>query len=152
MVSGPSKKRRYNRTYNFYLSQIQIQVKISFGWLSTKWQIFRRNLDYSLGKNSTIIMVGAKLHNFVIERDNLQFNTASNLEEFGVKALVDGPDNNNGFLPSTLNQEEVNNDIDCFCQHHIVLGEIRARDMRRPLYNILQNHDSNLLEEDELDN
>ena len=124
---------------------------MAFGQLLTKWQIFRRNLDYSLGKNSTIIMVGAKLHNFVIERDNLQFSTASNLEEFGVEALLDGADNNNGFLPLTPNQEEVNTMIlIAFCRHHIV-GVIRARDMRRPLYNILQNHDSNLLE-DELDN
>ena len=45
-------------------------------------------------------MVEAKLHNFVIENDSIDFETAQSLEDFGVEPLLDGPNNNSRFLPS----------------------------------------------------
>ena len=45
--SGAQKALPYNRTYNFYLSQLRIRIEMSFGRLTTKFQIFRKNLNCS---------------------------------------------------------------------------------------------------------
>ena len=50
------------------------------------------------------MMVAAKLHNYVIEKDNLQFNKANSLEAFGVETLRNGPVNNHGYLPTLRNK------------------------------------------------
>ena len=62
-------------------------------------------------------MVAAKFHNYVIDKDNLQFHAAEDYELFGVEALRDGPDNNCGYLvvPTLVPTREVqliNNDVD----------------------------------------
>ena len=110
--SRATKQRMYNCTYNFYLSQLRIRIEMAFERMSTKWRIFRRNLECSLQKNSTIIMVAAKLHNFVINNDKIGFQTANSLEDFDVQPLVDGPrSNNSGFLPSDPLEDEYINTI-----------------------------------------
>ena len=35
-----AKHKTYNRTYNFYLSQLHIYIEMAFGRLTTKWRIF----------------------------------------------------------------------------------------------------------------
>ena len=40
----------YNMIYNFYLSQLRIRVKMTFGRLTTKWRIFRSYLTYNTEK------------------------------------------------------------------------------------------------------
>ena len=96
-----------------------------------------------------IMVVAAKLDNYAVDKDNLQFQAAEDYESFGVEALRDGPDNNRGYLPTLASREVqlLNNDVDCV-QRHIIVGEIKARDMLRPsLYNILRNHDG-ILDDD----
>ena len=64
-----------NDVYNFYLSQLRIRIEMSFGRLVSKWRIFRSDLYSNNGsaKNIRIMRVGAKLHNFVINADQLNF-------------------------------------------------------------------------------
>ena len=85
-------------------------------------------------------MVAAKLHNYVIDKDNLQFHAAEDYELFGVEPLINGPDNNHGYLPTLPICDAQLDNVDSAWRHAIV-GELKARDMTRPLYNILRNHD-----------
>ena len=73
--SGADSHDNYNDSYNFHLSQLRIRVEICFGRLTTKWQIFRSKLLLAHGtpKNCQIVRVGAALHNYVINADNLNF-------------------------------------------------------------------------------
>ena len=83
--SGSSKSSvcMYNSVYNFYLSQLWIQIETAFDCLTTKWQIFRKNLNCSMEKNLRICKIAARLHNFVIKNDNIAFtSTECRLEDF----------------------------------------------------------------------
>ena len=66
--SGAAARVDCNDVYNFYLSQLHIRVEMTLGRLTCKWRIFRKNLPDQNGckKNTMIIRVGAKLHNYVI--------------------------------------------------------------------------------------
>ena len=59
-------------------------------------------------KNTKIIRVGAKLHNFVINSDQLNFLNVddSDWATLGVEALRAGPDGNKGYLPTPIEEEE----------------------------------------------
>ena len=75
---------------------------MAFGRLTTKWRIFRSDLNCSTKKNCQIIRVGIKLHNYVINADNLnllRFN-CNNFNDLGVEPLVDGPPGNRGYFPT----------------------------------------------------
>ena len=141
--SGAQKSLPHNRTYNFYLSQLQIRIEMAFGRLTTKWRIFRSNLNYSVEKNSQICRVAARLHNYVIVNDNLNFQGSNELTEFGVELLEDGPSNNNGFLPivsNDSNRATRGTGTSCNRQDHIV-SEIESMDLQRPMHNVIRNRE-----------
>ena len=73
--SGVEAHDYWKDIYNFYLSQLRIRIEMTFGRLTTKWRIFRTDLPANNGseKNTRIIRVGAKLHNYVINLDQLNF-------------------------------------------------------------------------------
>ena len=87
--SGAQKMFPQNDAYNFYLSQLRIRIEMAFGRLTTKWRIFRRNLESTTEINSIIVIAACHLHNYVINYDNLQFHhvSADNKEEIGVMSL-----------------------------------------------------------------
>ena len=138
---GKKKRQPYKRTYNFYLSQLRIRIEMAFGRLTTKWRIFRRNLNFASTKNSLICRVAARLHNYVIETEDLNFLNQNSLEGFGVERLIGGPGvsaNNNGYrnpLPSR------HTDIESEARRDGILNELIARDLCRPEHNILRNRD-----------
>ena len=136
--SGSQKKEKYKQEYNFYLSQLRIRIEMAFGRLTTKWRIFRKNLDCTLQKNSLICSVAARLHNFVIDNDRISFPDGNDneLTEFGIDALLDGPDGNNGFLPSTVEDE---NEVDNAERRNHILAGIEEKQLVRPAHNILRN-------------
>ena len=76
---------------------------MTLGRLTTKWWIFRSDLCSENGttKNCQIIRVAAKLHNFVINVDNLNFIKVpdADFDTLQVEPLEEGPDGNNGYLP-----------------------------------------------------
>jgi hypothetical protein len=48
--SGSEAHDPHKRSFNFLLSQLRIRIEMAFGHLTTKWRIFRRNLDLSSTK------------------------------------------------------------------------------------------------------
>ena len=81
--------------------------------------------------------VGCKLHNYVINADNLNLSRydLENFADLEVEPLVDGPRGNRGYLPivtraSTGNVSSRRNDI---------LRMIEERDIVRPAHNIARN-------------
>ena len=99
--SGASEQDTFNDTYNFFLSQLHIRVEMAFGRLSTKWRIFRSNLLAVNGiqQKIQIVRVGAKLHNYVINADRLNFLDIfeDDIESFGVERLGKVSFANNGY-------------------------------------------------------
>ena len=112
---------------------------MAFGRLTTKWRIFRRNLDSCLEKNSLICVVAAKLHNFVIENDNVHFQRSDDPEDYCVDSFVDGGKlYNRGYLPTLpyREREEVSSD-----RRHQLLNKIKSRALERPIHNLIRNQE-----------
>jgi hypothetical protein len=53
--------------FNFYLSQVHMQIKQAFGLLVSKWRIFKKPLEVKLFRIGHIVQVCAWLHNYCIK-------------------------------------------------------------------------------------
>ena len=117
---------------------------MTFGRLTTKWRIFRNDLPHENGtqKNCQIIRVAMKLHNYVINANQLIFlNTDINdLDAFEVERLPDGPDGNLGYLP-TVSEElyQVGIDPEHKDQRNQIVHELHEKGLSRPERNINRN-------------
>ena len=89
-------------------------------------------------KKTKIIRVGAKLHNFVINSDQLNFLKVddSDWKTLGVEPLKDGPEGNKGYLPVPFEEEQ---DPLSFNRRNFIVNEIKDREMRPPTHNIERN-------------
>ena len=132
------------RAYNFYLSQLRIHIEMAFGRLTTKWRIFRRNLEGNLDRISDIIVCAAKLHNFVIDNDpqhipELRNREYNNPNAWGVVTLPTGPNvpPNNGFLAADPLEWEEDGESDL---REVIINKIIPRDIFRPIHNINRNN------------
>jgi hypothetical protein len=142
--SGLQKREPHKRTYNFYLSQLRIRVEMSFSLLSTKWRIYRRNLEYSLEKNIRIINAASRLHNFVIDSDKLDYSSVSSGDRDAINVL-EHPDGNTGHWGYLTNLPPRSREIDSgVCQANI-LSAIQVQDLQRPSHNHLYSPVSPLL-------
>ena len=112
--SGADAQDEFNDSYNFHLSQLRIRVEMCIGRLTTKWRIFRSKLLAAHGtpKNCKIVRVGAALHNYVINADNLNFRNVpdDDFDTLEVEPLEEGPDGNRGFLEVVDNN--IHNNVD----------------------------------------
>ena len=137
--SGVDRYEEYNRVYNYCLSQLRIRIEMIFGRLTTKWRIFRSDLDCSTPKNAKIIRVGCKLHNYVINADdiNLTRYDCSDMEELGVEPLVDGPRGNRGYYP--IHNPSSGGYFDTATRRGEILDAIKERGLERPSHNIARN-------------
>ena len=111
---------------------------MAFGRLTTKWRIFRSDLNCATAKNCQIIRVGIKLHNYVINADNLNLcrYESDNFNDLGVEPLENGPAGNRGYLPNinapaTANYRSNRRDD--------ILSLIQEREIVRPEHNIVRN-------------
>jgi len=142
---GSHKRNEFNRSYNFYLSQLHMRIEMALGRLTSKWRIFRRNLDFSLAKNIMIIEVAVKLHNYVIESDGVHFNSIPgemSFGDFGVESLEIGPIEDRGYLPSGFYLDiETQTELANERRNNIVDG-IRQRELLRSDYNMFRNNDA----------
>ena len=141
---GNQKKDPHKRSYNYYLSQMRIRIEMAFGRLSTKWRIFRRNLDVSLEKTSLICIVAAKLHNFVIDNDNLCFNPSTNISDFGIDRFPGTGEYNRGYLPTLMttaeSEELTRGEVgDVVHRREQILVEIEEKMLCRPQHNLERN-------------
>ena len=89
-------------------------------------------------KNTKIIRVGAKLHNFVFNSDQLIFLQVddSDWTTIGVELLKDGPEGNKGYLLVPFEEEQ---DPLSFNRQNFIVNEIKDREMRHPTHNIERN-------------
>ena len=132
------------RTYNFFLSQMRIMIECAFGRLTTKWRVFRRDLDYDMPKNAKICAVAAKLHNFVINQgiadDAIEPHPAASAQraELGYAptnpSLPDGP-----LIPDPENPEEEPPTPGTSVRRETFLHFIRINGMARPSHNVARN-------------
>jgi hypothetical protein len=139
--SGSQKHQPHKRTYNFHLSQLRIRIEMAFGLLSTKWRIFRRNLEYSLEKNIKIINVAGRLHNFVIDSDKLNYKAvpSGDRESLGIVEHPLGEEGNWGYLPNLPSRRTRDDDLGL--RRSNILDAIIARDIQRPDHNLDRNEE-----------
>ena len=69
--------------YDFFLSQLRIQIEMSFGLLTNKWRILQAPLHVSLKLSSEILMSCGRLHNFCINEDGLKGGNTDNYSILG---------------------------------------------------------------------
>ena len=128
---------------NFYLSQLRIRIEMAFGHLTTKWRIFRRDFEYSTDKNSQIVRVGMKLHNYVINVNclNLQEFNNEDYEGLEVELLIDRPRENCGFIPS---RKRIGRTQDAIVEleggrRYSIYCRMNEMDLQCPSHNIQRN-------------
>ena len=117
---------------------------MAFGRLTTKWRIFRRNLEYSMEMNSLICMVATKLHNFIIDDDlasgadaleTIPFSGAPN----GLGYLPHNPSEADGTLESDPLHQEVQETPGQSSRRENFLHFIQVNGLERPEWNINRN-------------
>jgi len=59
--------------FNLYLSSCRMAVEQAFGMLVSRFRIFWSPLRFGLAKDTLILMVACKLHNFIIESGDLSY-------------------------------------------------------------------------------
>mmetsp|Transcript_14261 Transcript_14261/g.34632 ORF Transcript_14261/g.34632 Transcript_14261/m.34632 type:complete len:288 (-) Transcript_14261:90-953(-) len=70
--SGHERFEEFKRTFNYFFSQLRIRIEMAFGRMSTKWRVVRQALNCDLEKNILICEAAARLHNFVIDQDDVR--------------------------------------------------------------------------------
>ena len=84
------------RMYNYKLTQARRMVECAFGILCNKWRIFHRAIDIRPEICHVIIKTRCILHNFVRQRDGLQFQdtlyecTLDSIKAVGTSGNVTG--------------------------------------------------------------
>jgi len=79
--SGGEKDEPAKYAFNFYLSQLRIHIKQTFGMMTTSWRILRQPLQVHLKNVGTIFMCITRLHNFCINEGCVCIsNSEDNLE------------------------------------------------------------------------
>jgi hypothetical protein len=127
---GPSKNEVYNSSYNYHLSQIRIRIEMAFGLLTTKWRIFRSDLNLGPEYNEKVPIVGALLHNYVIDHEGgrYDFTVVNDLNELGIDGF--NPDgNDNGFLALRPVQQVQHRST----RREMFVQQLRDNDKRRPV-------------------
>lgn len=145
---GNQKKDPHKRTYNYYLCQLRIRIEMAFGRLSTKWRIFRRNLECSLEQVSNICNAAARLHNFIIDHEEICFSNSYDNDNFQVERFPGSGEFNRGYLPSlrtrkeaeAKDREEFNDKGSTQLRDRILLA-IEERGMTRPTHNLDRNRE-----------
>ena len=69
--SGSQRDDPAKSTYNYFLSQLRIRVEQTFARFTGKFRIFKKPLDVNLKNATKIILACARLHNFIIDNDQV---------------------------------------------------------------------------------
>ena len=95
--------------YNFFLSQIRIQIEMAFGLLCNKWRILQRPLQVRLKSAGKVFICCARLHNLVINErlqqatNDVSTSSSSYGNDYDEGGNEAGDDNEGlGFLPSDV--------------------------------------------------
>jgi len=103
-----------------------------------------KGLKFSLEKDSLIIEVACRLHNFVIDEEGLDFSQLNadnnDFSAFDILPLELGSDENNrGFLP--LRPSELALDERDTTRQTDILERIKEQQLHRPEHNIIRNEE-----------
>ena len=134
---GSQRSDKAKDAYNFYLSQLRIRVEMSFGRLVRKWAILQSKLCCNLKMNSDILVACARLHNFVIERNNVVMEPVSRIsgmQPTGFEYLptrIEDREDSDSFIASSAFQNSTARDI--------IVEYIDSQNFIRPRYNMVRN-------------
>jgi hypothetical protein len=67
--SGQQRLQPAKDSYNYYLSQSRIRIKMTFGQFKNKWGLFKRSLQIRLKNVGAVFMCATRLHNFCINEE-----------------------------------------------------------------------------------
>jgi DDE superfamily endonuclease len=135
--------------YNFYLSQMQICIKMAFGRLTTKWRILRSPLQTHLPKTILIVDVVCCLHNYVINwqkgelasaeddysnKDDIVVEEHKNAQGmFGYYELGDDPEGKELAIAAVYDNDNSNNVLSS------IAGMIQQNQWQQPDRNLIRN-------------
>jgi len=92
-------------------------------------------------KNSLICCVAAKLHNFVIDNDNIKYKATCNAAELRIDPIFGGTGvsiYNRGYLaPLPPAEKEMSGEE----RRAAILRELTTREMKRPTTNLIRNQE-----------
>ena len=86
-----------------------------------------------------IMRVGAKLHNYVINADQLNFLSVrdDDYDRIGIEPLTNGPSGNKRYLPIPIEEEEEEVEL---CRRNRIVEGIEIRELKRPSRNTERNY------------
>ena len=124
LFSGKEKKDKPKDTFNFYLSQLQIRVEITFGIFTNKWRLFKRPLQVKLKNAGCVFLYATQLNNFCIDESTRELESLRN----GTEILR--------YFPSDVSVASIpGNSMMC----DILVQDISAMALSRPSYNVSHN-------------
>ena len=127
--SGRHKNDPTKDAYNFHLSQLRIRIEQAFGMLVNKWRIFKSPLCKKLKNVPPLIMAAMRLHNFCV-----------NERETNSATRVLSSDEVDTYIPSYDDYMDDTQEATGYSsQRNIILGEIKANGITRPVYNQIRN-------------
>ena len=95
---GDAKKKVFNDSYNFHISQCRIRIEMTFGRFTNKWRLFRQPLEVKLENIGPLFLCATRLHNFCINQKILEEG-----ETLLVACHTDGqPGNVLQYVPASL--------------------------------------------------
>ena len=148
--TGSQRDNADNDAFNFYLSQLRIRIEMSFGRLVRKFAILQRNMETQMSTTSTILMVCARLHNYVINCELLEkggdlgggVNDELKEDDDLHCTLMEGTPAGMQYLP-ILPDEEFKVIRGMSMTRLALVEEIRRKNHRRPTHNSLRNSNLN---------
>ena len=72
----------YKDNFNYFISQLRINIECAFGMLVNKWRILTTALPYTMNSNMMVIRACLLLHNFCIDKSVWQgrYNAAASVD------------------------------------------------------------------------
>jgi hypothetical protein len=132
--TGSSREVPEKDVFNFYLSQLRIRIEMAFGLLTNKWRILRRPMQNGLRMNAKVLQACARLHNFVIDNNNTQYEDPD--EEFESAMSIQPMENSPlgwGYLPTVRPLETMEGSSRT---RQTILDHIKCLGLRRPPANL----------------
>ena len=133
---------RYKDSYNYYLSQLRIQIEMAFGRMTTKFGLLRNKMRCSLETQSKALHAVAKLHNFIINNDGvptgqpLELNANNQLDAAQLAANDIEPLPNgmgpNGFVTVDYEEEEEEIEDQSTNRRDAIVAELTFNEILRP--------------------
>jgi hypothetical protein len=131
--SGSQRNDPAKSTHNYFLSQLRIHVEQTFARFTSKVRIFKKPLDVNLENATKIILVCVRLHNFIIENDQVDVYEPDTAPCEGELARGTFGEE---YSP-TIN--EFRSEEGMLVLRQRILARIEQEGLRRPNYNVVRS-------------